>query len=42
MPVSDTHAQILGSLAQGGETVRVVMVDGVEQLTYSGYRAQKM
>jgi CubicO group peptidase (beta-lactamase class C family) len=42
MPVADTHAQLLGSLAQGGETVRVVMVDGVEQLTYSGYRAKKM
>jgi CubicO group peptidase (beta-lactamase class C family) len=41
MPVSDTHAQVLGPLAQGGETVRVVVVDGVEQLTYSGYRVQK-
>ena len=42
VPVSDTHAQLLGSLEQGGETVRVVMVDSVEQLAYSGYRAQRM
>lgn len=41
MPVSDTQARALGPLAQGGETVRVVMVDGVEQLAYSGYLAKK-
>ena len=42
MPVSDTQAQILGPLAQGGDTVRVVTVDGIEQLSYSGYLAKKL
>ena len=42
MPVSDTHAQLSGTLAQGGETVRVVTVDGAEQLAYSGYLAKKL
>ncbi len=42
MPVSDTQAQLLGTLAHGGETVRVVTVDGTEQLSYSGYLARKL
>ncbi|MBK7002596.1 MAG: beta-lactamase family protein [Rhodoferax sp.] len=42
MPVSDTQALLLGPLAQGGETVSVVRVDGVEQLAYSGYLAKKL
>ena len=41
-PVSDTEAQLLGTLAQGGQTVRVVTVDGVEQLAYSGYWVKKL
>ncbi|MES2948128.1 MAG: serine hydrolase domain-containing protein [Pseudomonadota bacterium] len=41
MPVSDTQARLLGPLAHGGETVRVVTVDGVEQLAYSGYLVKK-
>jgi CubicO group peptidase (beta-lactamase class C family) len=41
-PVSDTQALLLGPLADGGETVRSVVVDGVEQLAYSGYLARKM
>lgn len=42
MPVSDTQARVLGPLAQGGETVRVVTADGVEQLAYSGYLVKKL
>lgn len=41
-PVSDTQALLLGPLADSGETVRSVIVDGVEQLAYSGYLARKM
>lgn len=40
-PVSDTQALLLGPLADHGETVRSVTVDGVEQLAYSGYLARK-
>ena len=40
-PVSDTQALLLGPLADRGETVRSVIVDGVEQLAYSGYLARK-
>ena len=42
MPVSDTQARVLGPLAHGGETVRVVTVDGVEQLAYTGYLVKKL
>jgi CubicO group peptidase (beta-lactamase class C family) len=42
MPVSDTLARVLGPLAHEGETVRVVTVDGVEQLAYSGYLVKKL
>lgn len=42
VPVSDTQARLLGPLAQGGETVHVVSVDGGEQLAYSGYRVRKL
>jgi len=41
MPVSDTQARVLGPLAHGGETVRAVTVDGVEQLAYSGFLVKK-
>jgi len=41
-PVSDTQALLLGSLADSGEVVRSVTVDGVEQLAYAGYLARKM
>ncbi|BCO26516.1 D-aminopeptidase [Rhodoferax lithotrophicus] len=40
-PLSDTQALLLGPLADSGETVRSVTVDGVEQLAYSGYLARK-
>lgn len=41
-PVSDTQALLLGSLADSGETVRSVIINGVEHLAYSGYVARKI
>ena len=41
-PVSDTQALLLGTLADSGETVRSVMINGVEHLAYSGYLARKI
>ena len=41
MPVSDSEALLLGSLAGSGETVRSVSINGVAQLAYSGYLAKK-
>jgi hypothetical protein len=40
--VSDTQALLLGTLADSGETVRSVMLNGVEHLAYSGYLARKI
>jgi len=40
-PVSDTQALLLGPLADRGDAVRSVIMDGVEQLAYSGYLARK-
>ncbi len=40
-PLSNTDALLLGPLVDGGETVRSVMVNGVEHLAYSGYLARK-
>ncbi|WP_162241812.1 serine hydrolase [Pseudorhodoferax sp. Leaf267] len=40
-PVSDIQAEVLQNLAQGGQSLRVVRVDGVEQIRYSGYLARK-
>ena len=42
MPVSDNEALLLGPLADSGETVRSVTVNGVEQLAYSGYLARRI
>lgn len=36
-PLSGTQARLLGIIADGGDTVRVVKVDGEERLAYSGY-----
>lgn len=36
-PVSDTEAVLSGGLAGAGETIRVVEVNGVEMLRFSGY-----
>lgn len=41
-PVSDSRALLLGPLADSGETVRSVMLNGVDHLTYSGYLLKKM
>ena len=41
-PVSDTQALLLGPLADSGETVRSVIINGVEHLAYSGYVARKI
>jgi hypothetical protein len=37
MPTSDTEARALETLAEGGEALRVVMENGVEQFVFSGY-----
>jgi CubicO group peptidase (beta-lactamase class C family) len=42
MPLSNSEALLLGPLADSGETVRSVTVNGVEQLAYSGYLARKI
>lgn len=41
-PVSDSQALLLGPLADGGDALRSVILDGVEHLAYSGYLARKM
>jgi len=41
-PVSDTQARLLGPLADGGEMLSSVVLDGVEHLAYSGYLARKI
>jgi CubicO group peptidase (beta-lactamase class C family) len=41
MPTSNTEALVVESLADGGEPVRVVTENGVEQLLFSGYLARK-
>jgi hypothetical protein len=41
-PVSDAQALLLGPLADGGELIRSVILDGVEHLDYSGYQARKI
>lgn len=41
-PVSDTQALLLGPLADSGEAVRSVIINGVEHLAYSGYLAKKI
>jgi CubicO group peptidase (beta-lactamase class C family) len=41
-PVSDTQALLLGPLADGGELIRSVVLNGVEHLEYSGYQARKI
>ena len=40
-PISDSEAVLTGLWRGMGETVRVVLNDGVEQLNYSGYRLEK-
>ena len=41
MPTSDTEALALETSTEGGEAVRVVTENGVEQLRFSGYHARK-
>ena len=41
-PVSDTEALLLGPLNDGGETIRVVMMEGNERLLFSGYQLRKI
>jgi CubicO group peptidase (beta-lactamase class C family) len=41
MPLSDTEARLVGTLADMGSTVRSVVKGGVEQLGYSGYLASR-
>lgn len=43
MPTSDTEALALAleTLTEGGESVRAVTENGVEQLWFSGYQARK-
>lgn len=41
-PISDSEAVLAGLWRGMGETVRVVVNGGVEQLDYSGYRLQKL
>ena len=40
-PISDTRALALQTLADGGESVWVVNIDGQEHLSYSGYRLRR-
>jgi CubicO group peptidase (beta-lactamase class C family) len=40
-PTSDTEARALETLAEGGETLRVVTENGVEQFVFSGYTVRK-
>jgi hypothetical protein len=40
-PISDSEAVLAGLWRGMGETVRVVVNGGVEQLDYAGYRLQK-
>jgi CubicO group peptidase (beta-lactamase class C family) len=42
MPVSDNEGLLLGPLNDGGDTVRVVMVDGSERVLFSGYILKKV
>jgi len=42
MPISTNEALILGMLNDGGDTVRIVKVDGEERLLYSGYLLKKL
>ncbi|MDD2927126.1 serine hydrolase domain-containing protein, partial [Rhodoferax sp.] len=41
-PVSDSQALLLGPLADSGEAVRSVVLNGVDHLAYSGYLAKKI
>lgn len=41
-PVSENEALLLGPLSDGGNTVRVVMVDGEERILVSGYLLKKV
>ncbi|MCK9353978.1 MAG: beta-lactamase family protein [Gallionella sp.] len=42
MPLSDNQGLLLGPLSDGGETVRLVMVDGAERVLVSGYLLKKI
>jgi CubicO group peptidase (beta-lactamase class C family) len=42
MPLSDGEGLLLGSLNDGGETVRVVTADGEERLAVSGYLLKRI
>lgn len=41
LPSSDTEARVLETLGEGGESLRLVTNDGVEQLVFSGYIGRK-
>jgi hypothetical protein len=41
MPSSDTEARAIETLANGGESLRVVKDNGAEQLLFSGYLLRK-
>lgn len=40
-PISETEALVLGTLDGAGETIRSVLVEGEERLSYSGYIVRK-
>ena len=40
-PVSDQEALVLGTLAEGGERLRVIAVNGQDQLSVSGYHLRR-
>ena len=42
MPVSENEALLLGALNDGGDTVRVVRVNGEERVLVSGYQLKKI
>ena len=42
LPVSDTEAVLLGTLNDGGATLRVVMVNGEEYAQFTGYQFKKI
>lgn len=42
LPVSENEGLLLGPLSDGGDTVRIVMADGVEQVLFSGYKLKRI
>ena len=42
MPVSENEGRLLGPLNDGGETVRIVAVEGEERVLFSGYLLKKV